>query len=72
MANTPKKAKDATEEAMSAIQEALKFRESELKAGPARPAAPMRRKTHEPAAKSDPAKSDVVLPTTRTPPLAAG
>ena len=70
MANTPKKAKDATEEAMSAIQEALKFRESELKAGPARANAPARRKAPETAAKSEPGKSEPVLPPARTPPLA--
>lgn len=70
MANTPKKAKDATEEAMSAIQEALKFRESELKAGPARANAPARKKAPETAAKSEPGKSEPVLPPARTPPLA--
>ena len=36
MAKTPSKAKDATEEAMSAIQEALKVRDAEMKSAPAR------------------------------------
>ena len=40
MAKTPNKAKDATEEAMSAIQEALKVRDAEMKSPPARVARP--------------------------------
>src|SRR5882757_11093924 len=36
MAKTPNKAKDATDEAMSAIQEALKVRDAEMKSAPAR------------------------------------
>ena len=36
MAKTPNKAKDATEEAMSAIQEALKVRDAGMKSAPAR------------------------------------
>ena len=39
MAKTPNKAKDATEEAMSAIQEALKVRDAGMKSAPARAAA---------------------------------
>ena len=36
MTNTPRKAKDPTEAAMSAIQEALNVRDAEMKAGPTR------------------------------------
>lgn len=42
MAKIPNKAKDATEEAMSAIQEALKVRDAEMKSAPARAARPVK------------------------------
>ena len=53
MAKTPNKAKDATEEAMSAIQEALKVRDAEMKSAPARTARPVR--PPETEARPDPA-----------------
>jgi hypothetical protein len=53
MAKIPNKAKDATEEAMSAIQEALKVRDAEMKSAPARTARPAQ--TPETQVRPDPA-----------------
>ena len=57
MANNPKKAQDATEAAMAAIQEALTVRDAEMKAAAASKPAPEPRK----AASEPPASTAAVI-----------
>ncbi len=55
MANNPKKALDATEAAMAAIQEALNVRDAEMKASASKPAPePQKPEPRKPAAKAAP------------------
>src|SRR5437868_4584889 len=60
MAKIPNKAKDATEEAMSAIQEALKVRDAEMKSAPARAPRPTKPDSE---ARPDPAARAGRIPT---------
>src|SRR5262245_59059357 len=71
MANTPKKAKDPTEAAMSAIQEALNVRDAEMKSGPARAATMRPAATTPNIAAPTPVTATPEAPRrpTRTPPL---